>query len=85
MAGGKMGKNGPFLSLTVEDAGRFTCHGIEGKGDGPSASELKDFWGRSIQPTDLTRPLKRDSTPKAIYQILVTGLDGTPMPSYALL
>lgn len=65
-----------------EDAGCFTCHGIEGKGDGPSATELEDFWGRLIQPTDLTRPLKRGSTAEAVYQTLVTGLDGTPMPSY---
>lgn len=65
-----------------EEAGCLTCHGIEGKGDGPSASELKDSSGHPSQPADLTRPLKRGSTPKAIYQTLVTGLDGTPMPSY---
>lgn len=64
------------------EAGCFTCHGNEGKGDGPSAAELKDFWGRFIRPTDLTRPFKCGSTAKAIYQTLVTGLDGTPMPSY---
>lgn len=65
-----------------EEAGCLTCHGIEGKGDGPSASELKDSWGHPIQPADLTRPLKRGSTSKDIYKTLATGLDGTPMPSY---
>lgn len=65
-----------------EEAGCFTCHGIEGKGNGSSASELKDSWGHPIQPADLTRPLKRGSTSKDIYKTLATGLDGTPMPSY---
>ncbi len=65
-----------------EEAGCFTCHGMEGKGVGPSASEFKDSWGQLSRPADLTRPLKRGSTSKAIYLTLVTGLDGTPMPSY---
>ncbi|MFQ5804514.1 MAG: c-type cytochrome [Candidatus Methylomirabilales bacterium] len=60
----------------------FKCHGTEGRGDGPSATDLKDDWGYPIQVTDLTRPLKRGSTPEAIYRTMVTGLDGTPMPSY---
>ncbi|MGH7164015.1 MAG: c-type cytochrome [Nitrospiraceae bacterium] len=60
----------------------FKCHGTEGRGDGPSATDLKDDWGYPIQPSDLTRPLKRGSTPEAIYRTVVTGLDGTPMPSY---
>ena len=60
----------------------FKCHGAEGRGDGPSAEGLKDSWGYPIQPTDLARPLKGGSTPEAIYRTVVTGLDGTPMPSY---
>jgi len=60
----------------------FKCHGTEGRGDGPSAEGMKDSWGYPIQPTDLTHPLKRGSTPEAIYRTVVTGLDGTPMPSY---
>ncbi len=60
----------------------FKCHGTEGRGDGPSAEGLEDDWGYPIQVTDLTRPLKRGSPPEAIYRTLVTGLDGTPMPSY---
>lgn len=60
----------------------FACHGTEGRGDGPSAVDLKDDWGYPIQPADLTRPLKRGSSAEAIYKTLVTGLDGTPMPSY---
>lgn len=60
----------------------FTCHGNEGRGDGSSAADLKDNWGYPIRPADLTRPFKRGSTPEAIYRTVVTGLDGTPMPSY---
>jgi len=60
----------------------FKCHETEGRGNGPSATNLKDDWGFPIQPADLTRPLKRGSSAEAIYKTLVTGLDGTPMPSY---
>ena len=60
----------------------FKCHGTQGRGDGPSATDLKDDWGYPIQPSDLTRPLKRGSDPASIYRTVVTGLDGTPMPSY---
>ncbi len=60
------------------------CHGKEGRGDGPLAENLKDRWGRPITPPDLTwRPLKRGSDPKDIYLTIATGLDGTPMPSFA--
>jgi mono/diheme cytochrome c family protein len=65
-----------------EEAGCSACHGAEGKGDGPSASELRDRWGYPVPPADLTRPLKRGSTARDIYTTLATGLDGTPMPSY---
>jgi cytochrome c oxidase cbb3-type subunit 2 len=56
------------------------CHGREARGDGPSAKDLK------IKPTDLTRrPFKGGSTPRDIVRTVLTGLDGTPMPSYHLL
>jgi len=59
------------------------CHGREGRGDGPSAGQLKDEWGDPIRPTDLTRrPFKGGSTPRDLFRTLVTGLGGTPMPSY---
>ncbi|MFQ5804099.1 MAG: c-type cytochrome [Candidatus Methylomirabilales bacterium] len=60
----------------------FKCHGAEGRGDGPSGTDLKDDWGYPTRPADLTRPLKRGSTPEAIYRTVVTGLNGTPMASY---
>ena len=53
------------------------CHGKEGRGDGPSAKDL------SVRPSDLTRrPLKSGPTARDVVRTLLTGLDGTPMPSY---
>lgn len=65
------------------DAGCVKCHGPSGRGDGEAAAELKDNWGDKILPFDFTSgPLKGGSGPEQIYRTFVTGLDGTPMPSY---
>lgn len=63
----------------------FRCHGKEGKGDGPSADTLKDDKGFPIKPADLTRPstFKNGNNHEDIYRTLITGLHGSPMPSYA--
>jgi mono/diheme cytochrome c family protein len=59
------------------------CHGEYGRGDGPSSATLEDSWGERILPFDFTSgPLKGGSSPENIYRTFVTGLDGTPMPSY---
>lgn len=59
------------------------CHGDTGKGDGPSSADLEDSWGDKILPFDFTSgPLKGGSSPEMIYRTFMTGLDGTPMPSY---
>lgn len=66
-----------------KEAGCPSCHGLEGKGDGPSAEGLKDYWGFPIQPAGLTlKPFKSGPDPEDLYRTLSTGLDGTPMPSY---
>ena len=66
------------------EVGCNACHGEQGRGDGPSAGGLKDDWGWKTWPSDLTwRPLKRGSDTRETYLTLVTGLSGTPMPSYA--
>jgi cytochrome c oxidase cbb3-type subunit 2 len=66
------------------DAGCGECHGAEGKGDGPSAKDLKDDAGSPILPADLTvRPFKSGPLPKDLYRTISTGLGGTPMPSHA--
>jgi cytochrome c oxidase cbb3-type subunit 2 len=56
------------------------CHGDSGRGDGPAVPTL------SVPPADLTRrPMKSGPTPRDIVRTIVTGLDGTPMPSYDLM
>lgn len=63
----------------------WKCHGVEGRGNGPSASTLQDDLGRPIMPYNFTegsRP-KCGSTDQDIYRIFMTGLDGTPMPSFS--
>ncbi len=61
----------------------FQCHGDAGLGDGPASPTLQDSWGDRSVPFDFTSgPLKGGSTPEMIYRTFMTGLDGTPMPSY---
>ena len=61
------------------------CHGPLGKGDGPSAPGLEDDSGLPIVPRDFTDAAQfvGDSNPRGVYQTFTTGLDGTPMPSFA--
>ena len=61
------------------------CHGLRGKGDGPSAAGLEDDAGLPIVPRDFSDASQfvGSSDPKGIYQTFTTGLDGTPMPSFA--
>src|ERR1051326_3221754 len=63
----------------------WKCHGVEGRANGPSASTLQDDLGRPIQAYNFTdgSRLKCGSTDADIYRIFMTGLDGTPMPSFA--
>lgn len=66
-----------------DDAGCVTCHGPTGRGDGEAAPDLEDNWGDKILPFDFTSgPLKGGTSSSDIYRTFVTGLDGTPMPSY---
>ena len=66
------------------EAGCNQCHGSDGKGDGPSGNELKDDQGDAIAPSDLTlKPFKSGPNPEDLYRTISTGLNGTPMPSYA--
>jgi len=63
----------------------WNCHGVHGHGDGPGVPGLKDKWNRPIRPANLTRPhaYKGGFTPSDVYRTIATGLDGTPMSSYA--
>jgi mono/diheme cytochrome c family protein len=60
------------------------CHGAGGQGDGPSAHELKDDWGNALVPYDLTKGhVKCGDKSTDIYRVFMTGLAGTPMPTFA--
>ncbi|MCC6559351.1 MAG: c-type cytochrome [Polyangiaceae bacterium] len=60
------------------------CHGDQGKADGPSSKTLKDDLERPILARDLTRdPFRGGDTAEAVNLRFRTGMDGTPMPSYA--
>ena len=61
------------------------CHGELGRGDGTSAPTLKDDWGNPIRPADLTKrwTFRGGPTREDIFRTFTTGLNGTPMPSFA--
>jgi mono/diheme cytochrome c family protein len=61
------------------------CHGELGRGDGQSAPNLTDDWGDSIRPADLTKrwTFRGGPTRTDIYRTFTTGMNGTPMPSFA--
>ncbi len=67
-----------------EEFGCATCHGASGRGDGPSAAQLRSSDGDPLRPTDLTRPwtFKGGAEPGDIAMRLAVGLGGTPMPGY---
>ncbi|HEY1678553.1 MAG TPA: c-type cytochrome [Candidatus Sulfotelmatobacter sp.] len=63
----------------------WQCHGKDGRGHGPSAPTLADNKGNPIAPFDFTsgKTFKCGETNRDMFRDLVTGLDGTPMPSFA--
>jgi cytochrome c oxidase cbb3-type subunit 2 len=63
----------------------WKCHGVEGRANGPSSDTLTDDQNRPIKAYNFaegSRP-KCGSTDQDIYKIFMTGLDGTPMPSFS--
>jgi mono/diheme cytochrome c family protein len=62
----------------------WKCHGKDGSGNGPSATTLTDSKDRPIVPYDFTKGtrFKCGRTNEDLYKIFMTGLDGTPMPSF---
>ena len=63
----------------------WKCHGQEGRDDGPSAATLTDSNDQPIRPYNFAAGsrFKCGSTNHDLYKIFMTGLDGTPMPSFA--
>lgn len=62
-----------------------SCHGPEGKGDGPAAAEgLVDVWENKIKPADLTKEHhKSGDSSKDLFRTIALGLDGTPMVGFS--
>ena len=67
-----------------EETGCGECHGMLGRGDGPSAPTLEDDLGLPIRAADLTQSwtFRGGSSREDIFRTMTTGLNGTPMPSF---
>jgi mono/diheme cytochrome c family protein len=63
----------------------WKCHGAEGQANGPSASTLTDDQNRPILAFNFSEGarFKCGVTDADLYKIFMTGLDGTPMPSFS--
>ena len=63
----------------------WKCHGPQGHGDGPSASTLTDSKDNPIRPYNFSTGtrFKCGTSNRDLYRIFETGVDGTPMPSFA--
>ncbi len=73
--------NGRRLYLEAEC---WKCHGLLGRGDGPSSHTLVDDWDYPIVPADLTisRNWRGGNRPEDVFRSLTVGIGGTPMPSW---
>jgi len=59
------------------------CHGADGRGDGLAAATAKNSDGTLSHVFDFTYGVYKGGTrPLDVYRTFVTGLDGSPMPSY---
>jgi len=67
-----------------DETGCARCHGVLGRGDGPSAPTLKDDLGYPIRAADLAQrwTFRGGSSREDIFRTMSTGFNGTPMPSF---
>lgn len=67
-----------------EALGCVACHGPDGKGDGPSAPDLRDEWKQPAPPRNLiSEPFRGGESARDLYIRMAIGMPGTPMPGYA--
>ncbi len=62
-----------------------SCHGPEGKGDGPASAGQVDLWGDPIAPADLTLGVFKsgNDSPYDLLRTVTTGIEGTAMVPWA--
>jgi mono/diheme cytochrome c family protein len=75
-------KGGAAIYRSLECA---RCHGTSGHGDGPDAPALLNIKHEPLPPYDfsVTERFKCGVTNSDLYRTLMTGMDGSPMASYA--
>ena len=69
-----------------QEAAKRAAEKLKNKGDGKgiAAPPLVNTWGDKAVPADLRQPhLRSGNDPEDIYRVLMTGLNGTPMLSFA--
>ncbi len=68
-----------------KEAKCILCHGEDGRGDGQLTTTLKKQWNLPFEARDLTQGwmFKGGNTEGDIYRTVTTGLNETPMGSYA--
>jgi len=85
-------RRAPFDADTIargkkifERAKCWECHGKLGRGDGQKSFDREDDWGFPIRIRNVTHPwkIKAGSDVEDIYMRFSTGINGTPMPSFA--
>jgi mono/diheme cytochrome c family protein len=66
-------------------SGCWRCHGARLDGKGPDSRGLMDVWGQAVQPYPFASqyPARSGGRPNDFYRTIVTGIGGTPMPSFA--
>jgi mono/diheme cytochrome c family protein len=87
-----IGKPAPSTSASIAAGKRMfeklecaSCHGSDGVGTGAIATDFQDDWGNPVKATNLSEPwtFRGGSTSKDIFLRFRTGIDGSPMPSFA--